>query len=172
MTPTKTEVEIALYYWLLRKNVPVIAPNVYILQGEQDMLAISKAGYASEFEIKMTRADYKADFKKTTYVSGVQLKHDVLSGKIQPEEPWQAPKYFWFVVPEGVVNEADIPPYAGLMYVHRSKFGTGVYITTVRKAPARKGVKPVPTKVYARISSSLSYRFFDLWTKRKNENPA
>lgn len=173
--PTKTEIEIALYYWLLWKNVPVIAPNVYVLQGEQDMLAISKAGYASEFEIKMTRADYKADFAKTTtprHWRGrhVELKHDLLSGKITANNPWQVPKYFWFVVPDGLIGVDDVPPYAGLLSVYFDEWDVA-RVRVEREAPARKGAVKMPVEVYARISTSLTCKFFRLWTKRKNETP-
>ena len=63
---TTPEMEIALASWLdYRQNL--IVPNVYWgLSGmhECDLLVVSKAGYLTEIEIKITRADLRADKKK------------------------------------------------------------------------------------------------------------
>ena len=174
-TPAKTEIEIALYNWLRDRAFEVIAPNVYILQGEQDMLAISRSGYASEFEIKMTRSDYLIDFSKTVgskleaQLRGqFWLKHEYLDGSRQSVNQWDVPKYFWFVVPAGMVDIEDVPSYAGLLYAFRDD-SDDVCIRIIRKAPARKGAAKVPSEVYGRITVSLTHKFWALWTKRETK---
>ena len=39
-------------------------PNIYAFDWECDMLAITRSGYAIEYEIKDTYSDFKADFTK------------------------------------------------------------------------------------------------------------
>ena len=62
---TTSEMEIALSTWLdYRANL--IVPNVYwgMNVHECDLLVVSRAGYLTEIEIKVSRANLKADAKK------------------------------------------------------------------------------------------------------------
>ncbi len=62
---TTPEMEVALACWLdYRQNL--IVPNVFWAMNfhECDLLVVSKAGYLTEIEIKITRADLRADAKK------------------------------------------------------------------------------------------------------------
>lgn len=38
--------------------------NLYVFSWESDYLAMTKSGYWYEIEVKISRADFKADFKK------------------------------------------------------------------------------------------------------------
>ncbi len=62
--------------------------NSYIFGWESDYFGISKSGYIYEIELKISRSDFKADFKKT-------LKHSIL----------QNAKKEW-IVESGRVKEA------------------------------------------------------------------
>ncbi len=42
-----------------------VVPNVYFFNWESDVLVYRKSGYTLEFEIKVSRSDFKADFKKS-----------------------------------------------------------------------------------------------------------
>lgn len=93
---------------------------------ESDYLAVSKAGYVYECEIKISHADFlneaahKAD--KMRILSGEQMtisqyyrseQFDIKNGnKLMPK-----PNYFWYVCPEGVISEDECPDFAGLMYI-------------------------------------------------------
>jgi len=135
--------------------------NLYIFDWESDKLIKTKSGYFYEFEIKVTKADFKNDFKK-------EDKHAILSSSVigerylprfykyfekrQKREPnitveeyakdrlrwgckdltsdYKLPNYFYYAVPDGLVEETEIPPYAGLVYVHND-YGMQI----VKKAP-------------------------------------
>jgi hypothetical protein len=146
--------------------------------GEQDMLSITKAGYACEFEVKISKADFKNDFKKIGecyrtrqrrrgkwfYRKHKHLKHDVLSGKVKAKESWRKPKYFWFVVPEDLISQEDVPEYAGLMYYHVNDKGYSD-IREIKRPVAQKNVKPLPQRIVEQVKNSMMSRFLQLWLK-------
>jgi hypothetical protein len=114
------------------------APNstrVLGYTGESDFLAIDKRGRIVEYEIKTTHWDFTRDFKDR----GNKLKrHEILS-KLADLPMMQAkmPNYFYFVAPEGVIREDEIPEYAGFIVIKESKDRTGPIpeAKVVRKAP-------------------------------------
>lgn len=133
--------------------------GLYVFGWESDKLLETRSGYIYEFEIKISRQDFKNDFKHKP------KKHFLLDSpftgeKHMPEfweyyecnkkrfatlEAWEKycetynkryfvanhkmPNYFYYAVPEGLVSVDDIPRYAGLVYVSDSG------LETVKKAP-------------------------------------
>lgn len=80
---------------------------------ESDFLALTKSGYLYEGEVKVSRSDFKADFKKKD-------KHTLLREsyeKIEGVEGKLRPHYFFYAVPEGMITEDEVPEYAGLIYM-------------------------------------------------------
>lgn len=128
---------------------------------ECDLMTVSKAGYISEFEIKLSKSDYRADFKKKN-IWGTskgalinKFKHDLLSSKDC------IPKHYWFVVPielEGL----DFPDYAGVL-IAKQLSDNSVYIRQVKKAP-KLSKKKASELTMKRILTSLSHRY---WMKRR-----
>jgi hypothetical protein len=102
MKPTTLDMELALIdYFSLRVNN--IVPNVSwgMFSHEVDLCILSKAGYASEVEIKISKADLIKDASK-------HHKHD--SKKI---------KYLWFAIPKHLEGEIHhIPDRAGVIIVN------------------------------------------------------
>lgn len=83
-----------------RQNL--IVPNVHwgMNMHECDLLVISKAGYASEVEIKVTKADLKKDAEKA---------HEHDDPRI---------KSLWFAIPDYLEDSADlVPDRAGIIVV-------------------------------------------------------
>jgi hypothetical protein len=61
---TEKTVQDALYYYLRNGNSSTIFPNMDTITGyEADILAVTRAGYAYEYEIKLSLADFRADMK-------------------------------------------------------------------------------------------------------------
>jgi hypothetical protein len=91
----------------IRSNAyDIIIPNFYFKWHEIDLFRVLKSGYTEEYEIKISRSDYKVDFNKGT---SKMLKHDeIKQGK--------RTNRFYFVVPENMVSVNEVPSYAGLMY--------------------------------------------------------
>lgn len=113
------DMEIAVMQWLdIRKNL--IVPNVSFGMGlhECDILSLTKSGYATEVEIKISRADLLKDKHKS---------HGHESKRI---------KSLYFAVPEKLkeLALAEIPERSGLLVVHwRSAKKLGYYVTTARE---------------------------------------
>lgn len=101
--------------------------NLYVFHTtwESDYLALTKSGYLYECEVKISRADFKNDMKK-------KRKHQILEGSYSPKEvdlwengKWKGkvpetvykPHYFYYAVPEGLIDVDEVPEYAGLIYI-------------------------------------------------------
>ena len=102
---TTPEMECALANWFdYRMNL--IVPNVHwgLNMHECDLLIVSKAGYCTEVEIKISRADLRADKKK---------RHGHRCARI---------KYLYFAVPEKLEAAAIefAPSRAGIITVKPS----------------------------------------------------
>jgi hypothetical protein len=100
---TTPEIEIAVAAWF-GTRVNIIVPNVSwgMFGYELDMCCLSAAMYASEVEIKISRADLKRDQKK-------QHRHDWNNNLI---------KYLWFAIPERMLKDIEfVPQNAGILYV-------------------------------------------------------
>ena len=111
----------------LKGHSPITTHTNISLMQETDVISISKSDYIYEYEVKISRSDFKADFKKT--------KHTLITeGKFiketKEETLYLLPNYFYFVVPENLINVDEIPEYAGLIYVSEKQ----EYIT-IKKAP-------------------------------------
>lgn len=103
---TTLEMEIAIFAWAdIRRKTVVHGVRWGAMPHECDVLILSKAGYATEVEIKVSKQDILAEKKK---------KHNHESNKV---------KYFYFAVPERLVEFAleNIPERAGLLSVRNMK---------------------------------------------------
>lgn len=117
------------YNFISPNSVKYFMENLNVYSWESDVLKITKSGYAYEFEIKISRTDFKNDFKHK------KKKHTLLESK---ESSFKIPNYFYYVVPEGLVSEKEIPEYAGLIYVLGNTIGDGrIYyqFQEIKKAP-------------------------------------
>lgn len=115
-----------------------LVPNIYFFgngYGETDLLVVKegKKGFIYDIEVKISKADFKADFKKI-------YKHQILeNGEIvvkhkrsvklrngkrktfKAHEPIpidERPNRFFYAVPAGLITVEDVPDYAGLLYIH------------------------------------------------------
>lgn len=102
------------YSFLSPNSVKYFTENLNVYDWESDVLKITKSGYAYEFEIKISRGDFKNDFKHK------KKKHLLLENK---ENKAKMPNYFYYVVPEGLITEDEVPEYAGLIYVLATVIG-------------------------------------------------
>lgn len=123
------------YNFLSPSSVKYFTENLNVYDWESDVLKITKSGYAYEFEIKISRGDFKNDFKHK------KKKHLLLENK---ENKAKMPNYFYYVVPEGLITEEEVPEYAGLIYVHATVIGNSrVYyqFQEIKTAPKLHGNK-------------------------------
>lgn len=107
-----------------------VLENLYVFSWESDKLIETRSGLIYEFEIKVSKADFKNDFNKKD-------KHVILEGKethiptFDGLEPiykemyeknylvshFKKPNYFYYAVPEGLITVDEVPEYAGLIYI-------------------------------------------------------
>lgn len=88
--------------------------NLYVFSNswESDYLSLTKSGYLYEGEVKISKSDFKADFKK-------EKKHLLLETKYNGKslsDKDLCPHYFFYAVPEGLIDVSEVPEYAGLVY--------------------------------------------------------
>lgn len=131
-------------------------PNAYVFKAdwESDYFILQKgSGYCYEIEIKVSKADFKSDSKKThkhqilregkydhtryTYLYDPITKLNIRDENGNAIKDYVTtththtfrPNKFYYCVPEGLIKVEDVPDYAGLMYVEDSG-----YIKTVKEA--------------------------------------
>ena len=138
--------------------------GLFVFEWESDKLIWTKTGYIYEFEIKISRADFKNDFKNK------KEKHIILKGPTEEErfmpsfyqnyewnkhlynsiddckarikpgdshliESHKKPNYFYYAVPEGLIQPEEVPEYAGLIYILKEYHYERQSYVIVKKAP-------------------------------------
>lgn len=112
--------------------------------GECDVISISKSDFIYEYEVKISKSDFKADFKKNKH------KHMIARKKVnESKNYYYIPNYFYFVVPEDLIHLDDIPEYAGLIYIKDDQF------IQIKKAPLLHKTK-ASTEFIRKLSHKLT----------------
>ena len=146
---TEQKIQKALNHFFASEKYNI--DGLFVFSWESDKLLRTQAGYYYEFEVKISRSDFKNDFKHKID------KHIILSSTMPDEQaqPIQAtlfdnlyqqkrkrypeitkeqvierwgdvesicrdkrmPNYFYYAVPEGLLEPDEVPPYAGLVYI-------------------------------------------------------
>ena len=158
----------------IRSAIVVAAPN-YTPRGwwECDLWAVTKAGYAVEYEIKLTLSDFKADSKKCSergeWVGGMMVnwrkmrKHDAMS------ESKHGPSRYFYVVPKALRAEVEplLPAWAGLGIAHEWVKGH-VLVRFVRESP-RLHNRKVGTREIRLCQTRMWYRYWNLLGVRERQ---
>ncbi len=138
----------SLCKFLVVGGYDIVIPNFYIHGSEMDILKLTPAGVLSEYEIKISRADFKADLNKNTgWKDGGGKKHHALSGGRR------ACNKFYFVVPEDLITVEECPRYAGLIYYHPDYHYDFTYAKTAPTLHKEKDKIPL-----REIASRLAFR--------------
>lgn len=112
---------------------------------ESDYFCVNRDGYSFEVEVKISRADFKNDVKKE--------KHGLF--KDNPKKKL-IPNRFYYALPPDLIDEKDIPDYAGLIIVN------GSHATIVKRAPFIHKVKYDFRKI-------LCDKFYYQWLNQKRK---
>lgn len=114
---------------------------------EIDVLSVTGAGFAYEFEVKISRADYKKDSEKiekhSFYKQGAECKF------------YKLPNYFAYCCPPGLIKGHEIPSYSGLYYVQPSGL-----VQEIIKAPLIHKNKPDLLQLALKINRVTSERLY------------
>lgn len=146
------DIELAIVnHFGYRQNtiVPNVSYGLWI--HETDLLIVSKSGYATEIEIKISIADLKADKKKW---------HQHKSNKI---------KFLYFAIPEKLKEKALplIPEHAGLICVREKKINVyeRTYCTVVKVPKVNKLARALSNEELIKLGYLASMR---IWTLKRN----
>jgi len=152
--PIKTidiEVAIAKYYGIRQH---IIVPNIswgFQWMHECDMFIITKAGIATEIEIKISKSDLLADFKKG---------HDHKDGQGRIT-------YFYYAMPETLYEKCKdlIPEEAGILTCERGSWeGATPYMREKRKPTKRKNSRKLTIEEQFKIARLGTMR---IWTLKE-----
>lgn len=149
---TVENIQRALYSFC-STNAWLMTPNCCALGHEADVLVLRKSGLAAEYEIKLSRADFRADFQK-------QAKHAALRARAT-----SCPNYFFYVAPAGLIPPAEVPSYAGLIEVRPSQDPAypGAQSGLVKEAPklhSTKHYQPGAGRLVMAMAESMYHRHF------------
>ncbi len=172
---SEATIQNALHSWRTERDHPFIAPNVTMPSGEMDLISISKAGFVYEHEIKISRADFKADFKHKEEKHVWMRDAKKLKGEcvrwIENNRQWgtfvlqHCANYFIYVCPADLVKAEEVPAYAGLCYWTPSKYWKYGEILVI-KEPPRLHREKVTQERMEKLARSMMYRY---WNYRLNK---
>ena len=96
--------------------VPNVSDQMCLVPFETDMLVLSKSGYSTGFEIKISKSDLLADLKKKQYTRFKDKENGSLLQELYYAKKF---KHFYYAVPKNLENTAIslIPEFVGL-YVY------------------------------------------------------
>lgn len=155
------QVQDAVYVHCAIKNHEIIVPNSCVFGWEADVVSVNKTGFISEFEIKVTRADFKAEAKKAHRKLLTDPVEQTFFGKrVHPR-----PNYFYFAVPENLIQPEEVPDYAGLLYVCKHVKRHALYFGTARevKSPKRLHREKIDDGQRRQLSRAMTVRY---WRQR------
>lgn len=163
----------ALANYLLKfERAYINIPNCYIY-GECDLLSIKKGGISHEFELKLTRSDYRNDYNAYARVvdpaghSGrvskkkrpKYIKHRALANGESTVGKEPVPNYYSFLLPAQLqpeLHDIDVP-YAGI-YTFDSNF----LISKVRR-PQRIHDGLMTDRKIMHLLRNLHFRYWKLY---------
>lgn len=129
---------------------PVVCANVNsFLKGQQDVLSMNKKGFLIEYEIKISRGDFKRDARKGREFS--------FTDPIALQDEWhleRIPNQFYYVIPVGLVDLSEIPSWAGYFQVIDGN------LVLAKKAPMIHNNKADKVKLLAKITTLYQQRTF------------
>jgi hypothetical protein len=140
---------------LFEKGHSPIAPNfsTYNMH-ECDIISVTKDNYTYEYEIKVSLSDFKADFKKVNKHKWLASGKGVIihQGKRKGQISHLICNHFYYVCPACLIDEALIPDYAGLIWIHYD--GRIDY----RKLAPRLHTYPADDKLLRKITHNLTQK--------------
>lgn len=137
---------------------------------ECDVFELTQAGFFREYEIKLTRSDFKADAEKVKYKWEITAgrfdrsigvkKHD----RLHNADP-HGPSRFYFVVPRGLITEKEIPIWAGLIICWRAEGHSRLGCFILKEAPVIHRHKANP-RIRTNAADTCYWRMHNLFQRK------
>lgn len=134
------DIELAIFnLYDIRQHimVPNISNQMEVVPFETDMLVLTQSGYATGFEIKVSKNDLLADLKKRQY----RMFKDKENGSLLQELYYAKKfKYFYYAVPKKLEETAlsIIPYFVGLYVYEKFEYPNLPSFKCVKKAKKLK----------------------------------
>lgn len=108
-------IESSLVMYLYQKShSPITTRYTGMGLEECDCISVSKSNFVYEYEIKISRSDFKRDFIKEKHN---YILNEKFTFKRKGELLWRSANYFNYVTPENLISIDEVPEYAGLIYI-------------------------------------------------------
>ena len=106
----------------ISKRWEVVIPNCYTKHdNECDLWCLRKSGLYDEIEVKVSKADFRIDERKTIMTENVNAKgwkdKWIDKSKREANVDGELANYFWYAFPKGLVDHDDVPEWAGIMEI-------------------------------------------------------
>jgi hypothetical protein len=125
---------------VLKFNIPCENVSPLIWSHEADVLSINKNDYLTEFEVKVSRSDFLVDKKKLKWrFYNLAINHKIANR-------------FFYVCPEGLISESEVPENAGLIYANRET------LTVIKPAPLIHKIKCDRLRMLNKFCTMMSQR--------------
>jgi hypothetical protein len=171
------EIQEALLKHLYEASHPYCVTNFDKARSfEHDIIAVSRSMLTTEYEVKVSRADFRKDFKKGKLKDGNgkffgRGKHDLYNealdnytsfGQVSTAfEQYEIPNRFYYTCPPDLIREEELPRFAGLIYVSgftlRDQKKVFHEIKVIKKAPFIHKQKAAPALIF-RMCQTLTAR--------------
>ena len=158
MTSHQIERRIVQDHFARATVMPRFTPGQWF---ECDVAEVTDAGYLVEYEIKLSKSDFKADARKAERVRYAlrstgpwgQTKHQRLAARDS-----KGPSRFYFVTPAGLLLPSQIPEWAGWMEATEIYHGRAVSLSVMKAAPRLHGEK-ADSRIVEQMRIAAYYRF-------------
>jgi len=145
-----------LHHYLMNTSRLVVIPNYFYKGFECDILAVSKKLFTTEYEIKLTKSDFGADFqKRRDYYSWKERKVFKSVNKHQEIMDGKRTNRFYFVVPRDL--DVDIPDYAGKIIFYEEY--KEIRFKIVKRAKTLHK-ETIDNSIIEHIANNLSWRYY------------
>lgn len=146
LTEKNIQALLMTYAMFTRRYKYVVPNSTQIMNGEADIIAVTRAHLSHEYEIKLNRTDYKHDFTK--------VKHRDMQMFFKREDaPHFIPNHFWFVTYD---FDIEPPEYAGWMKITWREDKQRFFIQNKKPAPRIHNNK-IKDRQLQQIANVLSY---------------
>jgi hypothetical protein len=168
---TEASIAKALAYGLLQGRSVLVVPNCHWTGSECDLLVLEPGLRIIDVEIKISRADLRADLKKDKWWKSRpwSRRHRARERREWPEKVWK----HYYCMPSAIWTDelyADIPATSGVILLcEPGKAHGGPWIRIVRRAKPNREAKPISAADAIDLSRLTSLRLWSALSTTQGE---
>lgn len=155
-----------LAFKLLNRSV-LIVPNCGWTGSECDLLVVDKSMRIIDVEVKISRADLKADAKKDKWWHKRHWSRKGAGPRQWPDKVWK----HYYVMPSEIWDAKLLPSINAasgvILLTHDARFSGGLLVNVVRAAKPCKEAKPISPADAIDLARLTSLRLWTALTKEQ-----